>query len=143
MALYRARRSKAITDSIRRCLGDRLRRAPHEDLEVVWVANAWAAMVLGGLSGLHWQLSFEATLVAVIASFVTLTACLFNRCTAWISAILGGAALSLAPAALLVWVGLGVSPLGAWLGGAVGLAIGTGTAVISSRQVANFLRPMP
>lgn len=108
--------------------------------EIVVVGNLAASLILGGAAWLFWDVAIRVACSIAAGLFAALTACLFSRYTAWISAVVGGAALSVCPAGLLAGVGMRVgSDAGAWIGGAVGLAFGLGVSFMSHRNVVRAL----
>ena len=114
---------------------------PSDDAELVGGANAMAAVVFGILLWWRWDLSLAWSLGAVVASFVVLTALLLSRYTHWVPLLLGGLALSIAPALLLAGGGYAyASTAGAWAGGALGLAAGLGVAFVSYRGLIKEMR---
>ena len=105
--------------------------------EFVFIGNIAAACVLGAGLWLRGDLSPGRAGIVAFALFVLFTACLLNRYTVWVSAVFGGLAMSIFPAGVLAGVGLKMdSEVGAWIGGAAGLAFGLGFAILSYRHIA-------
>jgi hypothetical protein len=112
-----------------------------EDAELVGSANAMAAVVLGVLLWWRWDLSLAWTVGCTIASFVVLNALLLSRRTCWIPMLLGGLAISICPALALATGGhVYASTAGAWVGGALGLAVGLGLAFVCYRGLMKEMR---
>ena len=100
------------------------------------LGNVVAACVLGATLWLYWGVPFVWASLGVALSFVLLMASLLSRYTSWISALFGGLAMSIAPAASLGGLGMKMgSPTLAWIGSATGLVFGTAVSVMSHRHV--------
>jgi ascorbate-specific PTS system EIIC-type component UlaA len=96
--------------------------------EFVFIGNIAAACVSGAGLWLHGDLTFKHAGIVAVVLFVLFTACLLNRYTVWVSAVFGGLAMSIFPVGVLAGVGLKMdSEVGAWIGGAAGLAFGSGS----------------
>ena len=105
-------------------------------VEVVVHANAFAATALGIAGYATLGLSVGVALALGGAAFCALSLALLNRFTRWISISLGSLVVAVFPALLLAGLGLSVlDKLGAWLGGALGAALGVRTAFAAYSEV--------
>ena len=109
--------------------------------EMVVVGNSAASCVAGGAAWLVWGASFRVVCAVIVGVFVGLTACLLSRYTFWLSAVCGGIAMSIVPAAVLAGVGLRYDWDGApWIGAGIGFAFGVGFTSFSVVRVVRASR---
>jgi hypothetical protein len=106
---------------------------------VFW-ANAIAAVGLGGATWVLVDMPLAWGIVTVVGTFLTLTGCLLYRHTLWIPACLGGLVMAAGPSVVLAGFAERVHPLGRWIGGGVGFALGFGTAVWMYARIGKIAR---
>jgi uncharacterized membrane protein len=95
---------------------------------VLW-ANGIAAIGLGIVPWVRFDLPLGIACAVVALVFVALFLCLLFRYTVWIPACLGGLVFASAPALILAGVAQQTHPALRWVGGAAGFALGFGIAV--------------
>jgi hypothetical protein len=115
----------------------RVARVPESTLELVLVANLFAAAALGIAALWSWDVPFVSGVVLAGLTFVGLTAFMFWRATVWIAAIAGGLVSTAAVATVFWSFGVRVSPVGGILGAAAGAALG---GSVCFRAYSEFVR---
>src|SRR5262245_50773086 len=109
-------------------LGPRIRAlfafGDHASMELVMTANALAAIAVAAIAWLKVQLAFGLAAALVPAVFVLLTGCLLSPYTVWISAVLGGLAMSIAPAFVVGALAEKIHPTGLSVGLVLGFLVG-------------------
>jgi hypothetical protein len=109
---------------------------PNISVDAVGFGNV--AVALGVLVTLGWgfHIGFVWSAIGGALAFILLCACLLNRYTLWVAAVLGGLVFSTASTALLAGLGLRLfgNP-GAWLGGILGFILGFVGTVKEYRDV--------
>jgi|SRR6266545_852155 len=109
-------------------------------IELVMFGNAFAAIGIGLAGLIKLDLGMGGAVLLAFATFVVLTACMLNKATLLVPACLGGASVTIAPTVLVASIGARVHPIGAWLGGILGLMIGLTFAFQAYGQVGRLAR---
>ena len=109
-------------------------------LDLLVFGNAFAAIGIGLAALVGLDLGVPAAILVAAGTFVGLTACMLNKATRLVPACIGGVSVTLAPTVLCASLGMRVHPLGAWVGGAIGLMIGLTFAFQAYGQVGKLAR---
>ena len=109
-------------------------------IELVMFGNAFAAIGAGLAALIKLDLGIGGAVLIAVLAFVALTACMLKKATLLIPACVGGAAVTIAPTVLCASIGMRVHPLGAWVGGILGLMVGLTFAFQAYGQVGKLAR---
>jgi hypothetical protein len=116
-------------------------RSEHQGIELVFTANGWAALAIGGVLWLGLDVSLSLAIPSVPSTFVLLGVLLLYRGTFWISAVLGSTVMAASSALLAAAIGHAVHPVvGGWTGGVVGFAAGTAFSLWCYVKVSRIAR---
>jgi hypothetical protein len=109
-------------------------------LELVLFGNAFAAIGIALAALVKLDVGAVAAILIGALAFVGLTACMLNKATLLVPACVGGAAVTVAPTVLCASIGMRIHPLGAWVGGILGLMVGLTFAFQAYGQVGKLAR---